>query len=74
MRAPDQVWNYIAKVQKRADGVKVAKDIVTLLFCSNGSENCILKPLLLNRALKPRLMKSALHGKQKRLGCHRYIY
>lgn len=69
---PDQVWNadetglfwkrmpsrtYVAKTQKTASGFKVAKDRVTFLFCSNASGNRMLKPLLVNRALKPRSMK-----------------
>ncbi|XP_054745872.1 tigger transposable element-derived protein 1-like [Anastrepha obliqua] len=70
---PDQVWNvdesglfwkkmpsrtYVAKSQKTAGGLKVAKDRVTLLFCSNASGERMLKPLLVNRALRPRSMKS----------------
>lgn len=69
---PDQVWNadetglfwkrmpnrtYVAKSQKAVGGFKVAKDRVTLLFCSNASGDRMLKPLLVNRALKPRSMK-----------------
>lgn len=68
----DQVWNadetglfwkrmpsrtYVAKSQKIASGFKVAKDRVTFLFCSNASGDRMLKPLLVNRALKPRSMK-----------------
>ncbi|XP_054746093.1 tigger transposable element-derived protein 1-like [Anastrepha obliqua] len=70
---PDQVWNvdesglfwkkmpsrtYVAKSQKTAGGLKVAKDRVPLLFCSNASGERMLKPLLVNRALRPRSMKS----------------
>ncbi|XP_039962466.1 tigger transposable element-derived protein 1-like [Bactrocera tryoni] len=70
---PDQVWNldesglfwkrmprrtYVAKSQKTAGGFKVAKDRITLLFCSNASGERILKPLLVHRALRPRSMKS----------------
>nr|XP_022910254.1 tigger transposable element-derived protein 1-like [Onthophagus taurus] len=69
---PDQVWNadetglfwkrmpnrtYVAKSQKTASGFKAAKDRVTFLFCSNASGDRMLKPLLVNRALKPRSMK-----------------
>ncbi|XP_054726261.1 tigger transposable element-derived protein 1-like [Anastrepha obliqua] len=69
----DQVWNvdesglfwkkmpsrtYVAKSQKTAGGLKVAEDRVTLLFCSNASGERMLKPLLVNRALRPRSMKS----------------
>lgn len=49
--------SYVAKSQKTAGGFKVAKDRVTLLFCSNLSGECMLKPLLGKRALKPRLSK-----------------
>lgn len=38
-------------------GFKVAKDHVTLLFCSNTSGDRMLKPLLINRALRPRSTK-----------------
>lgn len=70
--SPDQVWNadetgifwkkmpnrtYVAKAQKSAGGFKAAKDRVTLLFCSNASGDRMLKPLLVNRSLKPRSMK-----------------
>ncbi|CAK9810830.1 Tigger transposable element-derived protein 1 [Anthophora plagiata] len=48
---------YVAEAQKRSDGFKVAKDRVTLLFCSNASGDRMLKPLLVNQALKPRSMK-----------------
>lgn len=48
---------YVAKQQKTASGFKAAKDRVTLLFCSNAAGDRILKPLLINRALKPRSMK-----------------
>ncbi|XP_050340763.1 tigger transposable element-derived protein 1-like [Bactrocera neohumeralis] len=49
---------YVAKSQKTAGGFKVAKDRITLLFCSNASGERILKPLLVHRALRPRSMKS----------------
>ena len=39
---------YVAKSQKTAGGFKVAKDRVTLLFCSNASGERMLKPLLVN--------------------------
>lgn len=75
---PDQVWNadetglfwkkmpsrtYVAKSQKTAGGFKVAKDRITLLFCSNASGERMLKPLLVNRALKPRSMKGIDYNK-----------
>ncbi|XP_061388963.1 tigger transposable element-derived protein 1-like [Musca vetustissima] len=46
-----------SKSQKSAGGFKVEKDRVTFLLCSNASGDRILKPLLINRALKPRAMK-----------------
>uniref|UniRef100_A0A1A9VDM3 DDE-1 domain-containing protein n=1 Tax=Glossina austeni TaxID=7395 RepID=A0A1A9VDM3_GLOAU len=70
----DQVWRldesglfwkkipsriYVSKSQKTAGGFKVAKDRVKLLFCSNASGERMLKPLLVNRALRPRSMKGA---------------
>ena len=48
---------YVAKSQKSAGGFKVEKDRVTFLLCSNASGDRMLKPLLINRALKPRAMK-----------------
>ncbi|GFY17568.1 tigger transposable element-derived protein 1 [Trichonephila clavipes] len=44
---------YIAKSEKTASGFKAAKDRVTLLLCSNASGDRMLKPLLVNRSLKP---------------------
>ncbi|XP_055634227.1 tigger transposable element-derived protein 1-like [Toxorhynchites rutilus septentrionalis] len=69
---PDQVFNadetgvfwkkmpsrtYVAKAEKSASGFKVAKDRITLLFCSNASGDRMLKPLLLHKSLRPRSMK-----------------
>ncbi|UYV61867.1 hypothetical protein LAZ67_1006888 [Cordylochernes scorpioides] len=48
---------YIAKSEKNASGFKAAKDRVTLLLCSNASGDRMLKPLLVNRSLKPRALK-----------------
>ncbi|GFS62120.1 tigger transposable element-derived protein 1 [Trichonephila clavipes] len=48
---------YIAKSEKTASGFKAAKDRVTLLLCSNASGDRMLKPLLVNRSLKPRALK-----------------
>ncbi|UYV64091.1 hypothetical protein LAZ67_2006550 [Cordylochernes scorpioides] len=48
---------YIAKSEKNASGFKAAKDRVTLLLCSNASGDRMLKPLLVNRYLKPRALK-----------------
>ncbi|GFX89143.1 tigger transposable element-derived protein 1 [Trichonephila clavipes] len=48
---------YIAKSEKTTSGFKAAKDRVTLLLCSNASGDRMLKPLLLNRSLKPRALK-----------------
>lgn len=70
--SPDQVFNadetglfwkkmpdrtYIAKSEKKASGFKASKDRVTLLLCSNASGDKILKPLLVNRFLRPRALK-----------------
>ncbi|GFX55915.1 tigger transposable element-derived protein 1 [Trichonephila clavipes] len=46
-----------AKSEKTASGFKAAKDRVTLLLCSNASGDRMLKPLLVNRSLKPRALK-----------------
>ncbi|UYV82210.1 hypothetical protein LAZ67_21001340 [Cordylochernes scorpioides] len=43
--------------KKNASGFKAAKDRVTLLLCSNASGDRMLKPLLVNRSLKPRALK-----------------
>ncbi|UYV73357.1 hypothetical protein LAZ67_10002836 [Cordylochernes scorpioides] len=48
---------YIAKSEKKASGFKAAKDRVSLLLCSNASGDRMLKPLLVNRSLKPRALK-----------------
>ncbi|GFU90384.1 tigger transposable element-derived protein 1 [Trichonephila clavipes] len=48
---------YIAKSEKTASGFKAAKDRVALLLCSNASGDRMLKPLLVNRSLKPRALK-----------------
>ncbi|UYV76721.1 hypothetical protein LAZ67_14001873 [Cordylochernes scorpioides] len=48
---------YIAKSEKNASGFKAAKDRVTLLLCSNASGDRMLKPLLVNRSLKPPALK-----------------
>ncbi|GFY32538.1 tigger transposable element-derived protein 1 [Trichonephila clavipes] len=58
---------YIAKDEKTASGHKASKDRVTLLFCSNASEDRMLKPLLINKSLRP----CALKGKDlKQLPVH----
>ncbi|GFW34561.1 hypothetical protein TNCV_951911 [Trichonephila clavipes] len=43
--------------KKLPSGFKAAKDRVTLLLCSNASGDRMLKPLLVNRSLKPRALK-----------------
>lgn len=48
---------YIAQTEKKAGGFKVAKDRVILLFCSNASGDKIMKPLLVNKSLRPRALK-----------------
>ncbi|GFV08471.1 tigger transposable element-derived protein 1 [Trichonephila clavipes] len=58
---------YIAKDEKTASGHKASKDRVTLLLCSNASGDRMLKPLLINKSLRPR----ALKGKDlKQLSMH----
>ncbi|GFV88747.1 tigger transposable element-derived protein 1 [Trichonephila clavipes] len=48
---------YIAKEEKTASGHKASKDRVTLLLCSNASGDRMLKPLLINKSLRPRGLK-----------------
>ncbi|GFT61654.1 tigger transposable element-derived protein 1 [Trichonephila clavipes] len=58
---------YIAKDEKIASGHKASKDRVTLLLCSDASGDRMLKPLLINKSLRPR----ALKGKDlKQLSVH----
>ncbi|GFV54487.1 DDE-1 domain-containing protein [Trichonephila clavipes] len=49
---------YIAKDEKTASGHKASKDRVTLLLCSNASGDRMLKPLLINKSLGPRPLKT----------------
>ncbi|GFX34016.1 uncharacterized protein TNCV_912171 [Trichonephila clavipes] len=42
---------------KTASGHKASKDRVTLLLCSNASGDRMLKPLLINKSLRPRTLK-----------------
>ncbi|GFW75047.1 hypothetical protein TNCV_447531 [Trichonephila clavipes] len=49
---------YIAKDEKTASGHKGSKDRVTLLLCSNASGDRMLKPLLVNKSLRPRALKN----------------
>ncbi|GFX75635.1 tigger transposable element-derived protein 1 [Trichonephila clavipes] len=49
--------SYIAKDEKTASGHKASKDRVTLLLCSNASGDRMLKPLLINKSLRPRALK-----------------
>lgn len=49
---------YISKSEKTSSGFKAAKDRVTLLLCSNAYGDKILKPLLVNKSLKPRAIKN----------------
>ncbi|GFT93402.1 tigger transposable element-derived protein 1 [Trichonephila clavipes] len=51
---------YIAKDEKTASGHKASKDRVTLLLCSNASGDRMLKPLLINKSLRPRALKDKL--------------
>ncbi|GFU69352.1 tigger transposable element-derived protein 1 [Trichonephila clavipes] len=48
---------YIAKDENTASGHKASKDRVTLLLCSNASGYRMLKPLLINKPLRPRALK-----------------
>ncbi|GFV53723.1 tigger transposable element-derived protein 1 [Trichonephila clavipes] len=48
---------YIAKDEKTASGHKASKDRVTLLLCSNASGDRMLKPLLINKSLRPCALK-----------------
>ncbi|GFT92819.1 tigger transposable element-derived protein 1 [Trichonephila clavipes] len=48
---------YIAKDEKTASGHKESKDRVTSLLCSNASGDRMLKPLLINKSLRPRALK-----------------
>ncbi|GFW20707.1 tigger transposable element-derived protein 1 [Trichonephila clavipes] len=49
--------NNIAKEEKTASGHKASKDRVNLLLCSNASGDRMLKPLLINKSLRPRALK-----------------
>ncbi|GFX21658.1 tigger transposable element-derived protein 1 [Trichonephila clavipes] len=48
---------YIAKDETTASGHKASNDRVTLLLCSNASGDRMLKPLLINKSLRPRALK-----------------
>ncbi|GFS66829.1 tigger transposable element-derived protein 1 [Trichonephila clavipes] len=51
---------YITKDEKTASGHKESKDQVTLLLCSNASGDWMLKPLLINKSLRPRALKDEI--------------
>ncbi|GFV61308.1 tigger transposable element-derived protein 1 [Trichonephila clavipes] len=51
---------YIAKDEKTASGHKASKDRVTLLLCSNASGDRMLKPLLINKSLRPLALKDEI--------------
>ncbi|GFW79865.1 uncharacterized protein TNCV_3898661 [Trichonephila clavipes] len=51
---------YIAKDEKTASGHKASKDRVTLLLCSNASGDRMLKPLLINKYLRPHALKDEI--------------
>ncbi|GFW02775.1 tigger transposable element-derived protein 1 [Trichonephila clavipes] len=51
---------YIAKDEKTASGHKASNDRVTLLLCSNASGDRMLKPLLINKSLRPRALKDEI--------------
>ncbi|GFV01170.1 tigger transposable element-derived protein 1 [Trichonephila clavipes] len=48
---------YIGKDEKTASGHKASKDRVTLLLCSNASGDRMLKPILINKSLRPSALK-----------------
>lgn len=48
---------YIAKAEKRASGFKACKERLTFLLCCNASGDKMLKPLVVNKFLKPRAFK-----------------
>lgn len=50
----------VAKETKSVHGFKIAKDRITILLCSNASGDSILKPLLVNKNLKPQALKGKL--------------
>lgn len=50
---------YVAKKEKKAPGFKVAKDCLSLLFCSNKSGDLMTKPLAIHKSLNPRAFKNA---------------
>uniref|UniRef100_UPI00358E3E0E tigger transposable element-derived protein 1-like n=1 Tax=Myxine glutinosa TaxID=7769 RepID=UPI00358E3E0E len=72
---PEQVFNadetglfwkmpsrkFLSKEERTAPHSKAAKDRLTLLLCANASGDFMVKPLLLYRALNPRVLK----GKNK---------
>ncbi|GFV96966.1 tigger transposable element-derived protein 1 [Trichonephila clavipes] len=51
---------YTAKDEKTASGHKTSKDRVTLLLCSNASGDRMLKPLLINKSLRPHALKDEI--------------
>ncbi|GFY28101.1 tigger transposable element-derived protein 1 [Trichonephila clavipes] len=50
---------YIAKDETTESGHKESKYRVTLLLCSNASGDRMLKPLLINKSLRPRALKAS---------------
>ncbi|GFV43305.1 tigger transposable element-derived protein 1 [Trichonephila clavipes] len=52
----------IAKDEKTASGHKASKDRITLLLCINASGDRMLKPLLINKSLRPRALKDGVVG------------
>ncbi|GFV43546.1 hypothetical protein TNCV_1170411, partial [Trichonephila clavipes] len=50
----------IAKDEETASGHKTSKDRVTLLLCINASGDRMLKPLLINKSLRPRALKATM--------------
>ena len=52
-KIPRRIWPN----RKSVGGFKVEKDRARFLFCSDASGDRILRPLLINRSLKPQAMK-----------------
>ncbi|GFT89062.1 tigger transposable element-derived protein 1 [Trichonephila clavipes] len=59
---------YIAKDEKTASGHKASKDRVSLLLCSNASGDRMLKPLLINKSLRPCALKDKIINLEHEIG------
>ena len=49
---------FISQCESKAAGFKAAKDRVSLLLCTNAEEDFLIKPVMLYRSLKPRVLKN----------------